>query len=93
MRFEWDKRKARSNLVKHRIEFEQAVAVFKDTNALIELDDDPYEERWRATGKMDNRLVRVIYVERGIETIRIISARRVNTDEQIRYLRQALPQG
>ena len=67
--------------------------MFKDTNAVIELDDDPFGERWRATGKQDNTLVRVNYVVRGIETIGIISARRANTDEQMRYLRQALPQG
>lgn len=37
--FAWDRRKARSNLVKHRVSFEEAQTVFLDENA--RLIDDP----------------------------------------------------
>lgn len=43
MRFEWDPKKAASNLHKHRISFDEAVTVFKDPLALI-FDDEGHSE-------------------------------------------------
>lgn len=38
MRFEWDERKNRSNLLKHRISFELASRVFDDPHSVSWLD-------------------------------------------------------
>ncbi len=38
--FEWDIRKARSNIRKHKISFERAATVFRDPNLLSISDED-----------------------------------------------------
>ena len=37
--FEWDPNKAKSNILKHKISFEDAASVFKDENAISIYDD------------------------------------------------------
>ena len=37
-RFEWDETKAKRNLRKHGIDFEDAITVFRDEHAMIELE-------------------------------------------------------
>ena len=44
MRFEWDNNKAESNIVKHRITFEEAVIVFADPY-LIFTEDSSHSNR------------------------------------------------
>lgn len=39
MEFEWDERKAASNLAKHGVSFEQATRAFADPNAIEYVDD------------------------------------------------------
>ena len=39
-RFEWDYRKAESNVLKHGVSFEEAVSVFADVMALTFSDSD-----------------------------------------------------
>jgi len=56
-RFEWDEAKAKRNLRKHGIDFEDAITVFRDEQALIEL--ERYvdgEARWQALGILMVRL-------------------------------------
>ena len=86
--FEWDDRKAATNLRKHEVSFELARLVFFDEAAIDEPDDDPDEERWQRIGMAHDRVLLVIYVARG-ERVRIISARKAKRNEQIRYHRQA----
>lgn len=86
-RFEWDDRKARSNLRDHEISFELASYVFDDANAMDELDDDPHEERWKRIGVAQGRLLVVVYTFRG-SRIRIISARKADSHEQDHYFTQ-----
>jgi len=90
--FEWDELKAERNLRKHKISFLQARRVFDDLFALIEHDvsEDYNEDRYLATGMIDGMLVTVAYTERG-ERIRLISARKANSDEQRRYYRSQTP--
>ena len=45
--FAWDRRKARSNLVKHGVAFEEAKTVFLDENARLIDDPDHSEEEER----------------------------------------------
>jgi uncharacterized protein len=90
--FEWDETKAQANLKKHKISFQEARRVFDDLFALIEQDfsEDFGEDRFLATGVVKGVLVTVVYTERG-ERIRLISARKANSDEQRRYYRSQTP--
>ncbi|MBA4173666.1 MAG: hypothetical protein C0511_13705 [Hyphomicrobium sp.] len=91
-RFEWDDDKARANLLKHGVSFEDASLVFDDDLALVEADVSAgYEERWRTIGIAHGGVLFVISTERENEIIRIISARPASRHEQDRYYRQALP--
>jgi uncharacterized protein len=92
IRFEWDPKKAEANRRKHKVSFEQARDVFKDTMAIDEADDrDDYgEERSNRVGLVEGRLLFVSYTERidedsGDQVIRIISARPAERRERKRY--------
>jgi uncharacterized DUF497 family protein len=88
--FEWDERKARTNLRKHRVDFADAATVFEDHRAVTVSDQDPDEERYATIG-MDalGRELVVIYSVRS-ECIRIISARRATRRERAHYEKQGL---
>lgn len=90
-RFEWDDAKARRNLLKHGVSFDEACRVFDDPNALIDEDlSDPFEERWATTGFASGAVLFVVSTERDGSRVRIISARRASRHEENRYFRQAL---
>jgi uncharacterized protein len=74
--FEWDEDKDRLNQQLHGIKFEDAKFVFNDPNKVIlpDLYHSEIEERWLAIG-MVNRVLFVVFTERGDKVIRIISAR------------------
>jgi uncharacterized DUF497 family protein len=82
--FEWDEDKARSNLEKHGVSFEEASSVFLDPYFLAT--DDPTEpDRFIALGfSRLARLLFVVHLERG-EKVRIISARRASRAERKSY--------
>ncbi|HEV2650764.1 MAG TPA: BrnT family toxin [Rhizomicrobium sp.] len=92
-RFEWDLRKAESNLRKHGISFDDARLVFADPLKKIDIQGyDHGEIRWRAIGEIDgNKLAVVIHTSReegeegAIEVIRVISARRATSRERALY--------
>jgi uncharacterized DUF497 family protein len=88
MRFEWDPRKAASNLRKHRVSFDEAVTVFRDQLAVIVDDEDHSEEERREiiVGRsLVNRLVLVCFTEREDSCLRIFSARPLTRKEQEDY--------
>jgi uncharacterized DUF497 family protein len=92
IKFEWDPKKARTNWNTHKVNFEQASGVFKDTMALDEPDEreDYGEERCNRIGLVEGRLLVVTYTQRldeesGDEIIRIISARPAERRERKRY--------
>ena len=80
MEFEWDIKKAFSNLKKHGIDFTEAISVLED-----ETDVHPDEERFVTIG-MDafGRILVVIYTWRR-NRIRIISARKATATEINQY--------
>lgn len=85
--FEWDEQKARTNLRKHGISFEEASTAFGDVLS-ITIDDPLHgEEEYRfiLIGKSSsfNTLV-VVHVEMH-DTIRIISARKATQKERKYY--------
>ena len=91
-KFEWDDNKARTNIDKHDISFEDARGVFDDPRLVDEDDDtmDYGEERYRAVGMVNGHLIAVFYTLRNMR-IRIISARGATRQEQQSYVRQNSP--
>ena len=77
MIFEWDTKKAVSNLAKHGVEFESARLAFDDPHALVAFDEEhstQRELRWWLLGKVDGRVMLVRYTHRSPGIIRIIGA-------------------
>ena len=85
MAYEWDLKKAASNLRKHKIDFADAVPVFEDEFAVTIDDDEPAEKRFVTIG-LDAlaRVLVVVYTWRG-NNIRIISARKAGAEERRQY--------
>jgi uncharacterized DUF497 family protein len=96
--FEWDPRKAEANKQKHRVTFEDAVAILKDDQADLyhfERYDDKHsmsEVRYLTTASdpAERRIVLLIsWTQRlkrgGRKVTRIISARRANPRERTEY--------
>jgi len=83
--YEWDPRKAASNLRKHDVDFADAATVFEDELAVTIDDDNPEEKRFVTIG-MDAlaRVLVVVYTWRG-DIIRIISARAAGPEERRQY--------
>ncbi len=82
--FEWDNRKATSNLHKHGVSFDEAVSVFADAMALTFADTDHFEseDRSRTYGISNKaRLLVVVHTERR-NNVRIISARKATRYEK-----------
>lgn len=87
LKFEWDSNKARLNLKKHYVTFDEASTVFYDLLARIgkDVQHSYNESRDIIIGRSTRgRLLVVSYTERG-ETIRIINARRATNQERIDY--------
>jgi len=87
VKFEWDRRKAASNLARHGVSFEEAASVFGDP--LGRIVDDPRhsvgEQRYVLLGFSERRRVlAVMFTERG-EAIRLISARKATRRERGAY--------
>ncbi|MEA3196343.1 MAG: uncharacterized protein QOF32_395 [Gammaproteobacteria bacterium] len=89
MNFEWDPRKARSNLDKHGIGFAEAGRVFLDLQRIETYDgtDAQGEDRWRTIGLVEAALLVVVYTVRGknADIIRLISARKADNHERAQY--------
>jgi len=91
LRFEWDKRKEKTNIKKHGISFDEARTVFYDENAIqyFDIDHSKDEDRFILLGISFNlRIVVVCHCFRKSETVvRIISARKADGDEENEYWR------
>ncbi|MEQ1912802.1 MAG: BrnT family toxin [Vicinamibacterales bacterium] len=89
IRFEWDARKARANLAKHGVSFEEASSAFYDELGLLLDDPDATvkEDRFILLGFSSRmRLLVVVHCFREPdETIRIISARQAAQHETDLY--------
>ena len=84
--FEWDPRKATSNLRKHGVRFADAIPVLEDEGAITVRDDAYGEERWVTIGgDAVGRVLVVVYTWRG-KSIRMISARTATRQERQQYL-------
>ncbi len=88
MEFHWDARKAKYNLKRHRVAFEEAVSVFGDTLAAI-FDDEAHsleERRELIVGHSSrSRLLLVCFTEAENDRIRLFSARVATRKERKDY--------
>ncbi|MCJ8273958.1 MAG: BrnT family toxin [Psychrosphaera sp.] len=91
MKIEWDVEKAKSNIQKHGISFEQASYVFTDPFSLSRYDEahSDSEDRWILLGKsLSEVILTVVHTftdEAGVEFVRVISARKATKAEQQTY--------
>lgn len=89
MQFEWDPDKARKNLAKHHVAFEDAVQVWSDPLHILTLESvRSYDERWVAIGMVGPKTLVVVHTYPGPnddQTISIISARQAEPKERRRY--------
>ncbi len=87
MNFEWDQRKAESNLRKHGVSFHEGASVLADPLSITFHDPDHSvsEHRFVTVGLSHaGRVLMVAHTDSG-DNIRIISARRTTKREQRHY--------
>ncbi len=86
MEFEWDEAKNIANIAKHGIGFERAMLIFEDVY-IWQVDDrfEYDEQRYIATGLLEQAVVFVIVYAIRSNRIRIISARPASRKERQRY--------
>lgn len=85
VQFLWDPRKARANLRKHGVSFEEAATAFDDPLAAY-FPDTLHEDRFIMIGySRQQRLLYVVHAEVKRNAIRIISARKATRHEKARY--------
>lgn len=90
--FEWDADKARNNLRKHKVSFEEGKTVFNDP-FLITFPDEYHserEERYISVGlSVTNKILLVVHTEREENkdtiVIRIINCRKATASERRTY--------
>jgi uncharacterized protein len=87
MKFEWDAAKARANLAKHGVSFEEASTVFSDPLAQRFLDErhTQAEDREVLIGESEKRRLLIVFFVDRDDVIRIISARRPTAAERRLY--------
>jgi uncharacterized protein len=87
-RFEWDERKRRQNLRRHRIDFADVPRAF-DRPLIVDYDaaHSNGEERFRMLGWLDGRVIVAIYTERR-QRIRLISVRYATVPEATLYMQE-----
>ena len=89
IRFDWDPAKARANLRKHGISFEEAQSVFYDDFArqFYDTEGSETEDRFLLLGMSNRaRVLVVCHCERSRgDVVRIISARKATRNEQKYY--------
>lgn len=93
LEFEWDRQKAEANYARHRIDFQEALTVFRDPLARIFDDEEHSEDEPREIiigRSMKQRLILVCFTVRGIR-IRIIGARKATRLERKDYEENVRP--
>lgn len=87
----WTDEKNRTNRRDHGLSFETARLVFADPHAASRLDPHPDGDRWQTIGAVGPVTIFVVHTEpaldpsTGVETGRIISARKATSHERRSY--------
>lgn len=85
LEFTWDEHKRKTNVGKHGIDFEDAIRAFGNTLFTRTDGRQEYgEERIIGIGLLGDRVIVIVFVERG-DLIRMISARKANRNESETY--------
>jgi uncharacterized DUF497 family protein len=87
MKFQWDPRKAKLNVAKHGVSFEEATTAFRDPLSATATDPDHSEDEKRFITfglSSKRRLLQISHTARG-ELIRIINARLATRQERKIY--------
>jgi uncharacterized DUF497 family protein len=85
MDFEWDEAKRQANMLKHGIDFIDAMSIF--ASHFTEAEDlrrDYGEQRYRAVGLLGDHVIQVAYTWRGNRR-RLISARSAGRNDRRTY--------
>jgi len=85
--FEWDEVKARQNLKRHKVSFDEGKTIFNDPFLFTypDIDSSEAEERYINIGlSVKNRVLVLIHTERQSK-IRIISCRKATARERRHY--------
>ena len=85
--FEWDEAKAKANLKKHNVSFEEAETVYNDPFlwTFPDAEHSDLEQRYINIGQSSKKRVLVVtHTERG-KNIRIISCRKATASERRAY--------
>ena len=89
LHFTWDATKARANVAKHGISFEEAETVFADEDAILVADPEhsQVDDRFILIGvSVALRVLVVVHCEPDVSgAIRLISARRATRSERGQY--------
>ncbi len=90
--FEWDANKARTNIAKHKVSFDEAKTIFLDPDLVTYPDKfhSDYEERYISIGySTKNRILLAVHTEHEATEdtiiIRIISSRKATLQERKNY--------
>lgn len=86
MKLEWHHEKNQLNILKHGIDFEDAEEMFLNPMLVNRDEREDYgEARYIGVGYINHRLMVVIFTKRHEDVIRIISLRKANQREQIKF--------
>jgi uncharacterized protein len=92
LRFEWDPKKNRENLRRHKVSFEEAETVFVDEHGRLMDDPDHSEDEGRFILLGLSATLRLLVVchtyREEDEVIRLISARKAERSERAQYSRR-----
>ena len=83
-KFAWDETKRQSTIKKHGIDFLDASRIFDGRPVCHIVANYQKEQRWGTIGKLDKRIITVIWTYRGTK-IRIITARKARENEKREY--------
>jgi len=84
MKFEWSMQKSKINVTKHGFTFEEASKLFIGRADFVEIFDESHsvdEDRFIAIGPIARGIIVVVYIEKALDLIRIISARKASRKE------------
>jgi uncharacterized DUF497 family protein len=90
--FEWDPKKAKQNINKHKVSFERSTTVFEDPHAVSIFDGEhsDEEDRWITMGNDHTGSILVVShtfrrIHKDSCRIRIISSRKATRNERRQY--------
>jgi hypothetical protein len=86
VKFEWDEEKNEENIRKHGVDFADAWEIFEaPMRVALDAGEDYGEDRLNGIGLLGNRVVVVVFAERGEDIIRIISLRKALKHERKKF--------